>query len=63
MESTNERRHDVELRVTVDQAIEYARTHGQAAAVTYLVENYVPPPLVEHIMRRISDTKGTRILL
>ena len=63
MESTNERRSDFELRVTVDQATEYAKTHGQAAAVTYLVENYVPPPLVERIMRKISDTKGTRILL
>ena len=63
MESTNERRSDVESQVTVDQAIEYAKTHGQAAAVTYLVENYVPPPMVERIMRRISDTKGTRILL
>ena len=63
MESTNERRSDIELRMTVDQAIAYAKTHGQAAAVTYLVGNYVPPPLVEGIMRRISDTKGTRILL
>ena len=63
MESTNDRRYDIELRVTVDQAIKYAKTHGQAAAVTYLVENCVPPPLVERIMLRISGTKGTRILL
>lgn len=63
MESTYDKRIDVELRMTVDQALEYARTHGQAAAVTYLVENYVPSPLVERIVRRISDTKGIRILL
>lgn len=62
MDIINERRSDGDLRGTVDQAIEYARTHGHAAAATYMVENYVPSPLVERIMRRVADTPGAGIL-
>ena len=50
MEITIERRHDDGLRAVIDQAIELKKTSGQSVAVSFLVENYVPPPLLQRVL-------------
>ena len=50
MEITAERRRDVELRTVIDQAIEFKKTLGQSVAVSFLVEHYVPPPLLQRVL-------------
>ena len=54
MESTVKRRHDDELRAVIDRAIEFKKTLGQCVAVPFLVENYVPSPLLQRAMMDAS---------
>ena len=50
MEIIVDRRHDVELRAVINQALEFKRTLGRGVAVSFLVEHYVPPPLLQRIL-------------
>ena len=50
MEMVAERRSDSEMRAFIDQAIEYKKTLGQCVAVSFLVEHYVPPSLLQRVL-------------
>jgi hypothetical protein len=50
MEIVPERRHDDESRAVIDQAIEFKKTLGQNVDVSFLVEHYVPPPLLQRVL-------------
>ena len=52
MESTAERRHDDQLRAVIEQAIEFKSTIGQSVAMSFLVEHYVPLPLLQRVLMR-----------
>ena len=50
MESNTERRHDLQMRAVIDQAIEFKRSLGMGGAVSFLVEHHVPPPLLQRVL-------------
>lgn len=55
METMTERRSDTELRLVIDKAIEYQKTHGQNSAMSFLIENYVPTTLLQRVLMRDPD--------
>ena len=55
MEMVAERRTDGELRAVIDQAIEYKKTLGQNVAVSFLVEHYVPPCLLQRVLMQEAE--------
>ena len=55
MEITIERRHDVELRAVINQALELKEILGQSAAVSFLVEQYVSSPLLHQVLMRTAQ--------
>ena len=50
MNLNTERRHDLELRAVIDQAVEFKRSIGTSGAVSFLVEHHVPPPLLQRVL-------------
>ncbi|MBC7415337.1 MAG: hypothetical protein H7327_10435 [Herminiimonas sp.] len=50
MEGNTERRHDLQLRAIIDQAIEFKNSLGTGGAVSFLVEHHVPPPLLQRVL-------------
>ena len=58
MEIAVERRHDDALRAVIDQAIEFKRTLGQRIAVSFLVEHYVPPPLLQRVLMQANPVSA-----
>ena len=61
MKATVERRHDTELRAVIDRAIEFKRTLGQSAAASFLVEHYVPPPLLQRVLMRAAEPSSDTV--
>lgn len=55
MEVTAERRSDTKMRAVIDQAIEFKKTLGQRVAVSFLVEHYVPPPLLQRVLMQTVE--------
>ena len=55
MEIVGERRHDAGLRAVIDQAIELKKILGQSVAVSFLVEQYVPSPLLHQVLARTAQ--------
>lgn len=58
MEITIERRHDDALRAVINQAIEFKQTLGPAVAASFLVEHYVPSPLLQRVLMRQDPIEG-----
>ena len=54
MNINTERRHDLELRAVIEQAVEFKRSIGTAGAVSFLVEHHVPPPLLQRVLMQTN---------
>lgn len=55
MEISTERRHDLQLRAVIDQAIEFKNSIGIVGAVSFLVEHHVPPPLLQRVLMPATE--------
>ena len=58
MEINTERRHDVQLRAVIDQAIEFKKSMGASGAVSFLVEHHVPPPLLQRVLMQTNEPRA-----
>ena len=59
MELNTERRHDIQLRAVIDQAIEFKNSLGIGGAVSFLVEHHVPPPLLQRVLMQPTEPRST----
>lgn len=51
----SDRRRDDDTRLLIDQAIQFKQSLGRAAAVSFLVEHHVPPPVLQRVMMEAPD--------
>jgi hypothetical protein len=50
MDSQDDRRKDNQTRTLIEEALVFKDTVGRTAAVSFLVEHHVPPPVLQRVL-------------